>query len=1000
MAEFDLLDRAKSLSPKGVEEEQYDETVANLTKQMEQTATYEHYISRSWANLMRGKADLALADAMQAVKLGERNVGGYLRMGTAYEALGNVIEAEEAYRRGLKIGPNDAKLKKALADLGATLLKERGLQLLKANRPEEAVQVLSEGLGMPGAPVAALLSARCRAYLQVGNPVCAVEDAQESVRQAPTSMEGHLWLCEALWEIGDVEAAGQSAKEALGIEPHNEEFQSFLQRCGEEKHRSTSFVFLRQLLDTCTEENTARILLKWDSIFKPEHPAQILHAWQGELRSRISGKFAKHSMMNLMEKIEDGHGYRSVLRLCRESYAQSKALHRTFFLDVAITGWKALKERAGTPGVPQRDSLCLCLGYAYLERGKDMEGVVSEENIEMAALELEEAYAVLSVDVNPQQWAAVCQGLGEAYQLLANGPHPEAKLLKAAHYLEQSLQVYSLQEHSPRFVSVNHDIGWLYTRAGAQRRACRHLHVALAHALADPNPKPGLQAQIHCSLASAWTEGNPHLNPLTHKNQVEPLAVHVADACASFLSSTPAGASANSVSCELANVRRACWYLPTVIQAEDPVPVWFGQLAQMVVVALVVVRHSSVGPAFTGCRQLLSRLLAGASLWGLFDDGGVWWQVRANMLKANEHLAQALAIYTVENFPLQHIQTKVKFSSILAHHATLNVFGSDAIVCLFQVSPYSSPRVKSDVVTFVAPQLRSRDPVLRCPGRQASCGSASGSSHAMRLSGASRWTRRLSCRHITSISRRWLQRRRWRWRCTAVTSPFRSLRFGRGSPRSCKLRRVREEGGNGESGRKERRRVLMVGDKRHGQHSPPSRAAESEGRGSGVGGRVNAGCGAQKQVDAALLAAYEGSIRTLVRMGHYGEALHLSERSKGQAALALLLAPESRKVRPARSRSPVSPSAYMLLPLCPRRKGGNHRSFDHLARGRGRWRDMRALRYRQRSTSPDADAGAAARDRGGGQRLPSVALAAGGARAAGSRAGPRGAARPSSTPSS
>ncbi|KAJ1455214.1 hypothetical protein M885DRAFT_464465 [Pelagophyceae sp. CCMP2097] len=112
----------------------YDAAIAAYTEAIALDPTQHTYFSnRSAANLSKGDAAAAQADAEQCISLAPTWPKGYGRKGSALHAQKKWIEAEKAYSEGLAVAPTDAALKSGLGDVHKAKSAEQSRQNAAAN---------------------------------------------------------------------------------------------------------------------------------------------------------------------------------------------------------------------------------------------------------------------------------------------------------------------------------------------------------------------------------------------------------------------------------------------------------------------------------------------------------------------------------------------------------------------------------------------------------------------------------------------------------------------------------------------------------------------------------------------------------------------------------------------------------------------------------------------------------------------------------------------------
>ncbi|HKY33631.1 MAG TPA: tetratricopeptide repeat protein [Candidatus Polarisedimenticolia bacterium] len=159
----------------------------------------------TWRRSMDWRDDFTLFQT--TVITSPRSAMAHANLGAAYQKLGRMQEAEEAYRRSLQIDPHRAGAQYSLA----TLLEATG-------RPDEAIRYYQEAVRLRPDDREALNNLG-RTLLARGRAAEAVETLERAVALAPDAPTPRVNLAAALLHQGEVERAGRLLGEILASHP-------------------------------------------------------------------------------------------------------------------------------------------------------------------------------------------------------------------------------------------------------------------------------------------------------------------------------------------------------------------------------------------------------------------------------------------------------------------------------------------------------------------------------------------------------------------------------------------------------------------------------------------------------------------------------------------------------------------------------------------------------------------------------------------------------------
>ena len=151
----------------------------------------------------------AIAEFMEALRLGAGDAGTYNNLGIAYDSAGRPEEAMECYRESIRQDPEQAPPRINLA----------GMYRIQG-RCEEAVKAADEALRLePAHPDACLAKGAALAGMDRFSE--SLEPLEEAVRSAPEPYEALMCLGQSLLCTGDGEGALKRFEEAVRLDPGN-----------------------------------------------------------------------------------------------------------------------------------------------------------------------------------------------------------------------------------------------------------------------------------------------------------------------------------------------------------------------------------------------------------------------------------------------------------------------------------------------------------------------------------------------------------------------------------------------------------------------------------------------------------------------------------------------------------------------------------------------------------------------------------------------------------
>ena len=162
---------------------------------------------RGRAQFLLGRLEAAMEDYARARQLDPAAFWIHTGIAQVIRARGEYAKALEEIEKGLASRPDDP-----------TGLTEKGEIMLRLGRSQEALKLVQDALVYdPYSPAAHLLLGRLRLAQYDGRG--ALEAMTEATRRAPTSMDAHMGLAEALLSIGRTAEAEASLNKVLSFGP-------------------------------------------------------------------------------------------------------------------------------------------------------------------------------------------------------------------------------------------------------------------------------------------------------------------------------------------------------------------------------------------------------------------------------------------------------------------------------------------------------------------------------------------------------------------------------------------------------------------------------------------------------------------------------------------------------------------------------------------------------------------------------------------------------------
>ena len=162
---------------------------------------------RGRALFLLGRLDAAMEDYARARQLDPAAFWIHTGIAQVIRARGEYAKALEEINKGLTLRSDDP-----------TAMTEKGEIMLRLGRSQEALKLVQDALAYdPYSPAAHLLLGRLRLAQYDGR--AALEAMIEATRRAPTSMDAHLGLAEALLSIGRTAEAEASLNKMLSFGP-------------------------------------------------------------------------------------------------------------------------------------------------------------------------------------------------------------------------------------------------------------------------------------------------------------------------------------------------------------------------------------------------------------------------------------------------------------------------------------------------------------------------------------------------------------------------------------------------------------------------------------------------------------------------------------------------------------------------------------------------------------------------------------------------------------
>ena len=245
-------------------------------------------LKQSELNAMTGNWDKSLECARAVQSTDPTNPVLHLRIAKAYQGMNKWSEADMAIKAGLEWHPNDPDLCHIHREIKVPLLRERGMAMLRAGSPDEAIAAFTEALAAASENDDKywLLIQRSRVYFSKKDEISALDDTAECIAIDGTILEGYERHCDCLVAIGDFVGAKICAQIGLmhAVNFKNEVLENLIERIdnGAMPKVVTARVFIRQITRHDTED-FPRILKKWDKHLRKDMYERTMVMWKQQL---------------------------------------------------------------------------------------------------------------------------------------------------------------------------------------------------------------------------------------------------------------------------------------------------------------------------------------------------------------------------------------------------------------------------------------------------------------------------------------------------------------------------------------------------------------------------------------------------------------------------------------------------------------------------------------------------------------------------------------------
>ncbi len=223
---LDLLDEAQTLAPDLLTaitakttilhaEGRNSEVITLLDNEVKRRGDFAAYLLRGAYFATIGEVDQAEQDYVHLTTVGQSAVDGYASLGEFYQRLGRTDEAIAAWEAGLKIAPNDDRMKRML--LAALVASPR--------MPDrERSRAMLRGLLARAPDDPDVLSAQADLLLADGTPE-AIEQATDTLDRVtgldPRNVGAYLRLIQLARQDGNLSEARRLAVRGLGANPYD-----------------------------------------------------------------------------------------------------------------------------------------------------------------------------------------------------------------------------------------------------------------------------------------------------------------------------------------------------------------------------------------------------------------------------------------------------------------------------------------------------------------------------------------------------------------------------------------------------------------------------------------------------------------------------------------------------------------------------------------------------------------------------------------------------------
>eukprot|EP01123_Difflugia_compressa_P010919 TRINITY_DN4135_c0_g1_i1.p1 TRINITY_DN4135_c0_g1~~TRINITY_DN4135_c0_g1_i1.p1 ORF type:complete len:489 (-),score=111.29 TRINITY_DN4135_c0_g1_i1:210-1676(-) len=214
-------EKLKEIGNKKFQSGDYDEAIVNYSKAIDLSPSAIYYANRAACYAAQNLIDKSLQDCNKAIELDGTYAKGYFRRGSAYFALGKLMEAEMDFNKVIQLEPKNEQSKTQIKTINRIRsLLERGSKCLQDQDWPEALSAYKE--------ILATCTCSHEAKLGVAEALLGIKNYQEAKQIATAILQSddedtHALLIRglALYYMGELSSSTKLFSNILQLDPDN-----------------------------------------------------------------------------------------------------------------------------------------------------------------------------------------------------------------------------------------------------------------------------------------------------------------------------------------------------------------------------------------------------------------------------------------------------------------------------------------------------------------------------------------------------------------------------------------------------------------------------------------------------------------------------------------------------------------------------------------------------------------------------------------------------------